>query len=356
MRIAIDARFSGPEFAGIGIYTRSIINALLRVDKDNEYIILKSIISPQSHPLSDLWDNLYLPLYIKIKKVHLLFSPAYRAPLWKSNFKLVITIHDLSPFLVPQTFPKRFKSYMQQIIKRGIYQADHIIAVSNSAMENILHNFPDLPPQKITAIPHGLEEFARKDFPAETIKNVESKYGIIEPFIFYLGTIEPRKNLERLINAYEIFTTWRKDVPLLVLGGKKGWLSEGIYQRAMLLKDKIRFTGFIEEEDLPVLYSRASLFVFPSLYEGFGLPLLEAMSFGVPIIASDIPTNREVLGEAGYYFPAEDVEALAKCLTKLWDDEKLRMELSEVGRKKIEDYSWDKAARKLKSVFEEMLK
>lgn len=199
-----------------------------------------------------------------------------------------------------------------------------------------------------------LEKFKPCDTP-ERIPEVKSSLGINGEYFLYLGTIEPRKNLERLISAYHILTQRIQDAPKLVLAGGKGWLYDSIFQRVSDLKlaDKVLFTKYIPSEDMNPLMCGALAFVFPSIYEGFGMPPLEAMACGVPVLASNAASLPEVTGDCGVICDAYSEESIADGLYTLYNDTALRAELSIRGRKRAEGFSWERSAEILYKAYKE---
>lgn len=269
--------------------------------------------------------------------------------------KTVITVHDMVYKAFPETVRSRTKMMLNTGLKRSMNQADIIVTDSEFSKSEILKYFPKYA-EKIRVVPCGvdLERFKPCDTP-ERIPEVKKSLGIEGEYFLYLGTIEPRKNLERLISAYHIFTQRIKDAPKLVLAGGKGWLYDSIFQKVTDLKltEKVIFTKYVPSADMNPLMCGALAFVFPSIYEGFGMPPLEAMACGVPVLVSDAASLPEVTGDCGVICDAYSEESIAEGLYKLYSDSALRADLSIRGRKRAEGFSWDRSAEILYKVYKE---
>ena len=269
--------------------------------------------------------------------------------------KTVITVHDMVYKAFPETVRGRTKWMLISGLKPSMNRADIIVTDSEFSKSEILKYFPKYE-KKIRVVPCGvdLEKFKPCDTP-ERIPEVKSSLGINGEYFLYLGTIEPRKNLERLISAYHILTQRIQDAPKLVLAGGKGWLYDSIFQRVSDLKlaDKVLFTKYIPSEDMNPLMCGALAFVFPSVYEGFGMPPLEAMACGVPVLASNAASLPEVTGDCGVICDAYSEESIADGLYTLYNDTALRAELSIRGRKRAEGFSWERSAEILYKAYKE---
>ena len=269
--------------------------------------------------------------------------------------KTVITVHDMVYKAFPETVRGRTKWMLISGLKPSMNRADIIVTDSEFSKSEILKYFPKYE-KKIRVVPCGvdLEKFKPCDTP-ERIPEVKSSLGINGEYFLYLGTIEPRKNLERLISAYHILTQRIQGAPKLVLAGGKGWLYDSIFQRVSDLKlaDKVLFTKYIPSEDMNPLMCGALAFVFPSIYEGFGMPPLEAMACGVPVLASNAASLPEVTGDCGVICDAYSEESIADGLYTLYNDTALRAELSIRGRKRAEGFSWERSAEILYKAYKE---
>ena len=271
--------------------------------------------------------------------------------------RTVVTVHDMVYRAYPETVRGRTRHMLDLGLTASMKRADRIVTDSQFSREEIVKYYPDFA-DKIRVVPCGVDtgRFAPcRD--AQKIAEVREKHGLHEPYFLYLGTLEPRKNLERLVDAYALYAG-QYDAPAdLVLAGGKGWLYDGIFARvkALGLEERVRFTQYIEEADLCALMSGALAFVFPSLYEGFGMPPLEAMACGPPVLVSDAASLPEVTGDAAVIVPPEDTEAIAMGLGRLHEDAPLRERLSGEGLARAQHFTWAHSARALYAVYEELL-
>lgn len=272
--------------------------------------------------------------------------------------KTVITVHDMVYRTYPETVRGRTKKILDMGLASSMKRADMIVTVSEFSKSEIIRYFPQHE-SKIRVVPCGvdLDRFKPCQQP-ERIPEVKKKLGIDGEYFLYVGTIEPRKNLERLINAYNIFCQHEKDAPKLVLAGGKGWLYDGIFQRVtdLKLEDKVLFTQYIPDEDMNPLMCGALAFVFPSIYEGFGIPPLEAMACGVPVLASNAASLPEVTGDCAVTCDPYSEEEIAEGLRRLYSDSELRADLSRRGLERAKTLTWDSSAEKLYSVYKELMK
>ncbi len=272
--------------------------------------------------------------------------------------KKVVTVHDMVYKAFPETVRGRTKLMLSMGLRRSMKRADIIVTDSEFSRREIIKYFPQHE-EKIRVVPCGvdLQKFHPCTEP-ERIPEVKASLGIEGDYFLYLGTIEPRKNLERLISAYKALVNKLGDkAPALVLAGGKGWLYDGIFARVerLGLQEKVIFTKYVPPEDMNPLMCGALAFVFPSLYEGFGMPPLEAMACGVPVLASGEASLPEVTGDCAVICDAYSVKSIAQGLYRLYADEGLRKELSERGLERAKGFSWENSAKKLYSIYNELL-
>lgn len=278
-----------------------------------------------------------------------LFLPIQAAPVVLPRGVLVTaTIHDLAFRRFPQTFPKTHLRKLNFMLDTVVRQADRLIAVSESTKRDLLEFFPELDETKVSVIHHGFDaEFFGQQLSAETLSAILTTYNL-QPtsYALYVGALQPRKNLARLIRAFE---QAKKTCPemRLVLCGEPAWLSDGILaaREQSVYREDIVPTGRVSFEDLRALYQGARVFAFPSLYEGFGLPLLEAFASGVPVLTADNSSLREVAGDGALYVDAENTSDIAAKLTLLWNDRLLQDSLREKANRELGRFSWDQTAR-----------
>lgn len=272
--------------------------------------------------------------------------------------KKIVTIHDMVIRAYPETVRFRTKQVLNTGMKKSMKRADVIITDSEFSKSEIIKYYPKYK-DKIQVVYCGVN--TEKFYPvtdASKIDNVKKSLGIDRDYFLYLGTIEPRKNLERLIEAYSILVSKDKDVPLLVMAGGKGWLNSAIYSKVSEygIEKNVIFTKYIPDEDLCPLINGATAFVFPSLYEGFGMPPLEAMACGVPVVTSGEASLPEVAGDCAVIVDAYSPESISEGMYKVWTDEKLREDLKTRGPKRAAEFSWGKFSEKLHSIYEAVLK
>jgi glycosyltransferase involved in cell wall biosynthesis len=300
--------------------------------------------------LTILWHRLHLPIPLEwfTGRLDIFHSTDFVLPPIRQG-RTILTVHDLSFMRLPQCAEASLRAYLNKVVPRSVERADLVLADSQST-KNDLIELLGVSPDKIEVVYAGVE---RRFHPMEgeiALQRVKKRYGLDFPFILSLGTLEPRKNFNGLIEAYALMGD--RGLKLVVAGGT-GWLYDEVFARVeeLGLEDKVVFPGFVADEDLPALYNLAELFVFPSLYEGFGLPPLEAMACGTPVISSDRPSLPEVVGEAGLMVEATDSEALAEAMEWVLADEDLRGEMREKGLKQAAQFTWEAAAEKLLDVY-----
>lgn len=363
MRIAIDYTAAVRQGAGIGRYTRGLVRALAEIDQQNDYVLFSAGRDRQGGwpanfrvrplPLTDrhlsiLWQRLRLPLPIELVtgRVDILHSPDFVLPPTLARHK-VLTVHDLSFMRYPECSSPPLLEYLLGSVPRSVAHADLILADSQSTRRDLLELL-NVPPERVVVLYAGVEPRYAPQEPA-AVQAVARRYGLARPFILGLGTLQPRKNYARLIRAYHLLRQ-RHDVPhQLVIGGGRGWLYEDIDATIaeLGLEEKVRLVGFVDDADLPALYAAADLFAFPSLYEGFGIPVLEAMGCGTPVVTADNSSLPEVAGDAAMLVDALDVEALADALWRLIDDGALRQILVQRGQQQVQRFTWRAAAEQL---------
>ncbi|GHU53213.1 glycosyl transferase family 1 [Clostridia bacterium] len=375
MRVAFDVLpLLNNEKSGVGYYESELVKRLIRqnpsVGFDLEFISSK-------HNA----DGLKRYIARNVNVIHSNFSSfAYRAassvlPVPYSAFirsdadithffnfivppfvkgKTIATVHDMAVHRFPETVRAKTKYMLFASLKKSFKRADMILTVSEFSKREILR-FYDYPEEKIRVVYNGVD--LRKYNPqigGEKIDETKAKYGLPEEYILYLGTLEPRKNIERLIDAY---ARVKANVPPLVLAGGKGWLYKGIFEKvkSLNLEKNVIFTGYIDGTDKPALYAGAMFFVFPSLYEGFGLPPLEAMACGTPLLVSNAASMPEVCGDCAVYTDPESVSEIAEGLKRLSGDKLLRNSLSAAGLSRAKLFDWDESARQVFKAYTDVL-
>lgn len=272
--------------------------------------------------------------------------------------KKIVTVHDLAFREYPETVRGRTMLMLKRNLKRSIRQADAIVTDSEFTKSEILRYY-DVREESLHVVPCGVDMTQyHSDYSREQIECAKKRYNIEGCYFLYLGTLEPRKNLRGLLLAYKKFYETRKEtgkeIPRLVLAGGKGWMYADIFQTAeeISLRDHVIFTGYVHEEDKAPLMCGAAMFCFPSFYEGFGMPPLEAMACGTPVLTSDNSSLAEVTGDAAVHVDPYDLEQMAEKMAELCDDSELRQECRERGVKQAAKYSWESAVEKLERVYE----
>jgi len=373
MHIAIDARRICDEHAGMGVYTFNLINNLQKIDEENDYTVIlnplknkivetngnfKKYVTPisiENHIVGDLWRNFYLPHQLHKNKVDVFHDPGYFLPVINGGYRSVVTVHDLVVFSFPQTNSKKYFWYMKQMTSIGAKNADIIVADSYHTKEDLI-KILNIPKEKIRVVYLATDKHLKPTKDKKKLEEVKKKYHIDGKYILCVSTIEPRKNLPRLLSAYHQL---RKETNLehkLVVCGTFGWLFGDIFTTIdrLNLRDDVIFTGYIEDEELPHLYSAADLFVFPSLYEGFGLPALEAMACGIPVITSNSSSLPEILGDAGIMIDPYKPDDLSEAISKVLSDEKLRNKMKAKSLERSKKFSWEQTAQQTLEIYQDL--
>lgn len=377
MRIGIDIRSVLSTKTGIGHYTNCLCENLAKIDKKHTYDLFyfnfrnkkieidlnapglnkEAIRSIPGRLCLFLWRYLNYPKGSwLIKKKDLVHFPNFTImPGIKG--KVVITVHDLSFIRYPQfTDPVNLK-FLKKNFPKSLQRADHIITVSEFSKQEILDIY-NVDSSDVTVVSLGVDDRFKKTYASEDIQVVKEKYKTGDQYILSLGTLEPRKNIPTLIAAFDSICQQCPERKLkLVLTGKKGWLYEEIFDLVSdrETKKNIIFTGYILDDELPLIYQGSSLFVCPSFYEGFGLPVAEAMASGVPVIASTAESLVEVGRDAIVTFDPNNIGELTTTICELLDDETKRNILIEKGKQRATDFCWKKTAQKTLDVYKSLL-
>jgi glycosyltransferase involved in cell wall biosynthesis len=361
-RIAINAAdLDHDRIDGTRIYIHNILKNFGPLDQDDQFLIYHKgeFNSQLSFPVYENYKiiKLHSALYwtqtrfaweTNKTKPDVLWMPMHSLPYLRSKkTKTFVTIHDLAFKFFPQFFPKKDLRKLNHFTDYAVKNADGIIAISNSTKGDILKLYPRIKEEKIKVIYHGYDkELFNANISEDRIKKAKSKYHIPHTkYIIYVGAIQPRKNISVLIDAFESLQRdeSHKDIGL-VIAGDFGWMYKDDIEKAKK-KENICVTGKFETKDLPALVSGSIAFVLPSLYEGFGLPVLEAMACGVPVVAADNSSLSELVGDSGLLFEACNSEEFADTLNNLLKDDKLRDDLRNRGLERVKDFSWEKCAK-----------
>jgi len=366
MLIGIDAsRATSEQRTGTEGYSLHLIRALLEIDQHNEYVLYfnrppRPGLFPASPrwrarviPLPRLWTHLRLSLEMLSAPPDVLFVPAHVLPLVHPR-RSVVTVHDLGYRHEPQAHRPLDRLYLDISTRYNARAASHVIADS-AATKRDLAQLYGTDPQRIAVVPLGVDELFQPVTDPARLAAVCAKYGLPGDYLLYVGTLQPRKNLVRLVEAWAQICNLQSAIcNKLVLAGKRGWLYEEIFAtvRKLGLEGRVLFPGYVPEEDLPALLSGATAFVLPSLYEGFGLPVLEAMACGTPVIAANVSSLPEVVGDAGLLVDPLDSDALAATMQRLVQDAALGEDLRQRGLARARLFSWPRSAQETLAVLE----
>lgn len=369
MRIGIEVTAAVSQGAGIGRYTRELLRALAALDTATHYRLFYAARRP-AHPLpplpanfhvtalpfhdiwlARLWQRAQLPLPVELitGPLDLFHSPDFTLPPVRRGTPALLTVHDLSFVRDPESAAPTLRAYLNTVVPRSVARADHILADSQATRNDLLELYR-APADKVSVLYSGVDPVFQPVTDPAALAAVRAKYDLgTAPFIFSVSTLQPRKNHVRLIQAFAALSQSLDASLQLVIAGGKGWLYDSIFAEVERrgLQERVRFPGFVADADLPALYSAARVLAYPSLYEGFGLPLLEAMACGTPVVTSTASCLPEVAGDAALLVDPFDVPALASALERTIADEALRAGLIARGFARARAFTWEAAARQL---------
>jgi glycosyltransferase involved in cell wall biosynthesis len=368
LRIAIDARKLRDY--GIGTYVRNLLRHLSRLDHTTEYVVLcreqdASITSDlgenfravtEASPAYSVREQLRVPLDLRRERVDLFHAPHYVLPPL-TPCKSIVTIHDCIHLRFPQYLPNRLAyAYARTSLWVATHRSNRVLTVSEASKRDILRYF-SVPPSKIDVIHNAIDERFGETPTEEEVARVRERYQLEDRFVLYAGNIKPHKNLERLIEA---FHTLRKgpfeEVKLLIIGdeiSKYATLRRAVHKYK--LHKHVRFFGFVPDKTLAILYRLAGVFVFPSLYEGFGLPPLEAMASGTPVITSNVSSLPEVVGDAAFLIDPYEADAIADAMRRVLSEPALRADLRARGLRRVREFSWERSVARVREIYGEVL-
>jgi glycosyltransferase involved in cell wall biosynthesis len=376
MRIGIDASSILPARTGIGNYTLNLLKSLIRLDDVNEYIIFMNSFSRPSPDLPFLkkdnvqikryhlvgpllhqaWRFLHFPpIDFFTGKVDIFHAPAgIITPQWKG--KRILTVHDLYFMKRPEDTDLMGGKYMRCTLPGNIKNIDSIIAVSHSTKADII-KYLKVPSEKVTVVYEGVDVVRfRKILDNNILELIRQEYCLPSQYILNVTTLEPRKNIEGLLFAYRRLKQIMNNPPKLVIVGRHGWKSEKLTETVHqlgLYRDVI-FTGYVSDEHLPLIYNNAMAFIYPSLYEGFGLPVLEAMACGLPVITSDTPALNEIAGDVAIIVDPTNYYLMAEKIKELITSHKMRHRMQQDSIRLVKNFSWESCARKTLKLYTEM--
>jgi glycosyltransferase involved in cell wall biosynthesis len=374
--IGIDYTAAIHQSAGIGRYTHELVKTLAKLTTKSiqpQYRLFVAGAGKNFAPtlpgpnftwcptrlterwLARLWYRLRLPLWIETwtGSLDLFHAPDFFLPPAKPGTPTIVTVHDLSFVREPATTMPGMEAHLNKWVPNSVRRADHVIAVSETTRQDLIELY-QTPPEKITTLYHGVtSEFQPVKSPT-LLSTLRQKYNLGDsPFVLSVGTIQPRKNYTRLVQA---FAQIDKSFSLVIVGSK-GWHYDEIFAEVAKhgLEKRVHFSGFVADADLSALYSAASLFVYPSLYEGFGLPALEAMACGTPVVVSNQSSLPEVVGEAGLLVDPYDADALATAMSQVLSDTTLQQQLAKAGQEQAKKFTWERMGTKLLKLYQQIL-
>jgi glycosyltransferase involved in cell wall biosynthesis len=372
MRIGLNAQIVSRANAGVATYASNVIRDLMLLESRHEFYVfgsqefLSDLDSPRVKLLPTstrvkgswrriLWEQSVLPIKARRHGVEMMYYPDHTGPLIKKTCPVVITIHDLAYLAEPQTFAMKNRMYKSFAVRRSARLADKIIVVSEATKKECLR-WLDIPESKLCVIYNGIDACFRRIEDHDTLETTRKKFALPKKFILFVGTLEPRKNVSGLIQAYAALKKKQRLEHDLVIVGGKGWLYSEIFATVhnLALTNEVKFLGYVAQDDVVALYNLAEVFVYPSIYEGFGFPPLEAMACGCPVVTSNRSSLPEVVGDAAMLVDCRDPNALADGIYRVASDENCRSHLKEKGMERVKLFDWQKAARQILQVFDEV--
>jgi glycosyltransferase involved in cell wall biosynthesis len=360
MRIGIETSVLRSNRAGSAVYTRHLVTHLRELCADHRLFLYafgrgttRTGARFERVIRDTVWMHAALPLKLWRDRIEVFHATAFNAPLLMPC-PSVLTVLDLTVVKHPEWFDHRwFYHYTTRTLPVLASRADRIVTISECSKRDLMDHY-GLPAEKIVIVPPAVDHrlFHATHHP-ESVRDAKARFGIDRKYVLSVGTLEPRKNLVRLVESFALLTAQADDC-LLVVVGEKGWQYDEIFRtvRALGLEDTVRFLGFVPEAELPLLYGGAELFVYPSLYEGFGVPILEAMASGCPVVCSNRSSMPEVVGDAGLMVDPEDPEAIAQAMRQVLSDSTLAKTLRGRGLERAQHFRWDCSARMLLTVYE----
>ena len=364
MRIAYEASSIRPRLSGVGHYTASLLQAFCHDFPNERVMILSHLRQPipprgnliatqkRSFPIKEIWMQLWVPHIVKRYCPDICHFTNSIAPLHMET-PYVVTVHDLSLIKHPEWHPRSRRLWMARILRPAIARSSGVLCDSNATRDD-LTSWMQVDRSRVWVVPLA----ARKSFfiprSPKDKEAVMARYGLTRPFLLFVGNLEPRKNLSRLIRAFRMLNPPGID---LVLAGRRAWLWKEILREAQHPKsvERVHLLNYVNEDDLPVLYQAALAFVYPSLMEGFGLPVLEAMASATPVVVSKVEPLASMVGEAGWLVHPEDIDDWQSALSELIANCDKRKTLAAAGRIRATGYGWDRVARETMTCYENVL-
>jgi len=358
---------------GVGVYVRGLLKGLSSIDTENEYFIivnkgknadfvptsdnfhvLYTNVTYSSYINRDLWEHFYLPLVLQQSRIDVYHGTNYVAPFF-SKVPSVVTMFDMISFAAEDWYKPLSRYRVRMLIKMSAKKSRKIITGSVSSKKDIIRLLK-VPEKKVEHIYVGIDNIFKPYNEQHKLDSIKIQYNIRDKFILYVGSINPRKNLIRLIEAYNRLRPELKANYQLVIAGMKGWKADEVILKVKQagIENRIVFTGFVPEDDLPYLINAAEFLIFPSLYEGFGIPPLEAMACGTPVLASNTSCIPEIVGDAALLFDPYNVDEIASAMYKALVKDNLRKSLVDKGFERVKLFSWEETARRTLELYREV--
>lgn len=368
MRIGISARGLSEVSGGVKQYITSVTQSLLEIDSDNQYFVFHNSdeFSGKFHNAKEIflktknkliWDYVELPRALKKNKIDICIFPKNVVP-FNVKCKSIVIIHDLLHIKDPKVYKWFDSLYMRLLIPFSVKKADKIVTDSKSTSNDLIE-LTGATKENVSVIYLAADDkYHPLNDSNEENSNVLKKYNLKLPYLLYIGSLSPRKNIPFLIKAFEEFMKANNIDIQLVLAGGKSWKDEEIHQTISKspYRENIILTGFVDDDDLPYIYNQAEVFIYPSLYEGFGIPILEAMASGCPVLTSNTSSPPEVAGDAVLYFDPTNINDLVQNISKVVNNNELQTDLIEKGLKRVKEFSWKKTAQSIVLIYDEIYK
>jgi len=371
-RIGIDATALPAQPVGAGNYIIQLVKALAKMDLDYEFIVFAQkskrdlfgiplnsnlhweIVADKSPMYRLMWEQTTFPRLVHRAELDLLHSLHYTKPV-RLGCPSVVTIHDMTFFLFPHLHTRSKRIFFPFAIRSSIRRADALIAISESTRQDSIRLL-GISPQKIFTTMLGITDEFRVVKDKGLLEKVREKYDLPEAFVLYVGLVEPRKNIPFLIRAYKSLVDEGIQHNLVIVG-RFGWMYHEVFKQIeeLGLEDRVQFTGYMPQDDLPMVYNLASLFVYPTKYEGFGFPTLEAMACGTPVVTTAISSLPEIVGNAGILVPPGDEQELTGAMVEVLSDPIFYDQLRTRGLQRSEQFTWERTARETLKVYQQVL-